>query len=425
MIILNGKRIDGIVGDTLPIGTISAYVGLVAPKGYLLCQGQLVDKAKYSELYNLCGDTFGAATTTQFYLPDLQNKVIGGYKPNDDIFGTFGSSVGAKSVATGNHTLTTDEIPSHRHAYWHSNSATDLHALTIDQIPSHTHSILRGTAGDSWFGFSSREVQNPPYSGNTEATGGGQGHQHSLGGYWDWSSYECGSGAHNHGNITVVQPTIVLNWIIKAFTIVPNQSEVVNIISQSNIDVYSANFVNSLLDQMKQEAFDFAHPVGGFYETTDADWTPTNAGWYGTWVKEDDGTILVSYKSSGAFNKVTGTIVGGETTSYTPAGTNTGGAVGSHTLTAAESGLPSHNHTISHQGWYNVPPNTTGSERYAMSFRTISGDDTSSDFGCSSPSKNATSGHNHPFTQPTFTGTQADISTIQTSKVIYRWHRTA
>jgi hypothetical protein len=33
--------------------------------------------------------------------------------------------------------------------------------------------------------------------------------------------------------------------------------------------------------------------------------------------------------------------------------------------------------------------------------------------------------HNHGFTQPTFTGTQATLSTIQTSKVVYRWHRTA
>lgn len=310
MIILNGKRIDGIVGDTLPIGTISAYVGLVAPKGYLLCQGQLVDKVKYLELYNLCGDTFGTATTTQFYLPDLQNKVIGGYKPNDDIFGTFGSSVGAKSVTTGNHTLTTDEIPSHRHAYWHSNSATDLHVLTIDQIPSHTHSILRGTAGDSWFGFSSREVQNPPYSGNTEATGGGQGHQHSLGGYWDWSSYECGSGAHNHGDVTVVQPTIVLNWIIKAFTIVPNQSEVVNLISQSSIDVYSASFVNDLLEQMKRETFDFAHPVGSYYETSNANWTPSSAGWYGTWVEDTAGKTTVA-QDTGTF-KTLGSSIGAE-----------------------------------------------------------------------------------------------------------------
>lgn len=41
---------------------------------------------------------------------------------------------------------------------------------------------------------------------------------------------------------------------------------------------------------------------------------------------------------------------------------------------------------------------------------------------------NATGGggaHNHGFTQPTFTGTAATLSTIQTSKVVYRWHRTA
>ena len=50
MILLNGKRIDSTVGDALPIGTLSPFVGLVAPKGYLICMGQLVDKAKYPEL---------------------------------------------------------------------------------------------------------------------------------------------------------------------------------------------------------------------------------------------------------------------------------------------------------------------------------------------------------------------------------------
>lgn len=212
MIILNGKRIDSTVGDALPIGTLSPFVGLVAPKGYLLCQGQLVDKAKYPELWDLCGDTFGQSTTTQFYLPDLQNKVIGGYKPNDDIFGTFGASIGAKSVATGNHTLTAAEsgLPSHYHTGWHW-----------------------GTPGGSSFG-----VNN---SGTGTWRVGYTSAASEANFYTGYTGGDAASSAHNHGNVTVVQPTIVLNWIIKASMLAVVTGNIEDsLTSTSNTDALSA-----------------------------------------------------------------------------------------------------------------------------------------------------------------------------------------
>lgn len=61
---------------------------------------------------------------------------------------------------------------------------------------------------------------------------------------------------------------------------------------------------------------DLVHPVGSYYETSNASFNP-NSAWGGTWTREDDGTTLVSYKSSGAFNKTIGTIVGEETHTLT------------------------------------------------------------------------------------------------------------
>lgn len=192
---------------------------------------------------------------------------------------------------------------------------------------------------------------------------------------------------------------------------------VINVDSDSETNVYSCKHINNLLEAMKEEAFNFAHPIGSYYDTSDATWTPINAGWYGTWIKEDDGSTLVSYKSSGAFNKTPGTIVGSETTSYTPEGTNSGGAVGNHTLTVNE--IPSHIHTTN-LGLVDDQNFTSDAGQYppadAQGTKSIT------------YNSNATGGgqaHNHPFTQPTFTGTQANLSTIQTSKVVYRWHRTA
>ena len=45
--------------------------------------------------------------------------------------------------------------------------------------------------------------------------------------------------------------------------------------------------------------------------------------------------------------------------------------------------------------------------------------------GFTQPSKHSFTPTTKSITQPTFTGTAATLSTIQTSKVVYRWHRTA
>ena len=55
MILKNGKRIDG-CSDTVPVGTLNPFLGLTPPAGYLICQGQLVSKQLYPELYTICGN---------------------------------------------------------------------------------------------------------------------------------------------------------------------------------------------------------------------------------------------------------------------------------------------------------------------------------------------------------------------------------
>lgn len=122
---------------------------------------------------------------------------------------------------------------------------------------------------------------------------------------------------------------------------------------------------------------DLIHPVGSYYETSNASFNP-NTAWGGTWVREDDGTALVSYKSSGAFNKDIGTIVGEET----------------HTLTIDE--MPSHNHEF--DGWVLYG---SGNQEYSP--------------GGAKSSQISTKN----------TGGNQAHNNVQPSKVAYRWHRTA
>lgn len=231
MILLNGKRIDGTVGDALPIGTLSPFVGLVAPKGYLICMGQLVDKAKYPELWELCGDTFGPSTATQFYLPDLRGQVIAGYKQGDATFGTLGALIGGKTTsytpagtnsggAVGNHTLTANEMPSHNHQ-------RDVE----DIIVKADGGVVDGAWTPAGVNSGNMTSQHPTLT-VTRNTGG--------------------SGAHNHGftnptftgteaDISIIQPTAVFNWIIKASMIAVIESNVEDsLTSTSSTDALSA-----------------------------------------------------------------------------------------------------------------------------------------------------------------------------------------
>lgn len=221
MIIKNNKRIDG-CSDTVPIGTLNPFLGSTAPYGYLLCQGQKVSKITYKELYEICGDTFGQSTDTEFYLPDLRGQTIAGYKEGDSIFGTLGGLIGSLTHlhSTGNHTLTVDEMPSHKHTgieYDNGNS------ISLSESGNTGYNISWNTTGSS----SRSDMQ-------TNSTGGSQ--------------------PHNHGNTSStssVQPTIVLNWIVKAFQLMPNQSYVENSLeSDSTINSLSAAQGKALNDKI-------------------------------------------------------------------------------------------------------------------------------------------------------------------------------
>ena len=193
MILKNNKRIDG-CSDTVPIGTLNPFLGSTAPYGYLICQGQKVSKTTYKELYEICGTTFGPETSSEFTLPDLRGQTIAGYKEGDSTFGTLGGLIGSLTHlhSTGNHTLTVAEMPSHNHKV----------TLKLAYGP------------------------NDPYNGiNYGSTIAGNFSNNS------WSDNVGGGQAHNHGDTSStssVQPTIVLNWIVKAFQLMPNQSYVEN-----------------------------------------------------------------------------------------------------------------------------------------------------------------------------------------------------
>lgn len=77
-----------------------------APRGWALCNGQLLPIAQNQALFSLLGTTYGGNGQTNFALPNLQGRV-----PMHTGNGhTLGESAGEQG-----HTLTISELPTHIH----------------------------------------------------------------------------------------------------------------------------------------------------------------------------------------------------------------------------------------------------------------------------------------------------------------------
>lgn len=93
------------------IAEIILFGGNFAPRGWALCQGQLLSIAQNTALFSILGTTYGGNGTTTFALPDLRGRVpvgtgTGPGLPNVDLGEVSGER---------NHTLIVTEIPQHNH----------------------------------------------------------------------------------------------------------------------------------------------------------------------------------------------------------------------------------------------------------------------------------------------------------------------
>lgn len=189
----------GVSGDTYPIGAIAPYAGDTAPTNWLICDGSAISRDDYAELFLVIGTTYGSGDgSTTFNLPNLKGRVAVGKDTSQTEFDVLGETGGEKT-----HTLTIQEIPSHNHAILNANNSG------WDSGWNYCPNI-----GDTNKGY-----QNM----GTESSGGGQSHN-------------------------ILQPYIVVNFIIKCSQSAGVVANVANVMTQSNIDVYSCNYINGIVE---------------------------------------------------------------------------------------------------------------------------------------------------------------------------------
>ncbi len=177
----------------LPSGMLAPFAGSAAPAGWLLCYGQTVSRTTYADLFAAIGTVYGAGDgSTTFALPDLRGRVAAG---KDDMGGTSANRL--VETGTGSPGINGDTLG--------ATGGSDRHQLTTAQIPLHGHptqvSSNSGSASTPTGGMMLATNSSASRTAHSGPAGNSVGEQ--VGG---------AGGDQAHPN---VQPTIVLNYIIK------------------------------------------------------------------------------------------------------------------------------------------------------------------------------------------------------------------
>src|ERR687883_1414795 len=97
------------------IAIVKLFAGNFAPRGWALCNGQILAIAQNTALFSLLGTSFGGNGQTTFALPDFRGRV-----PIHQGSGFFIGQAGGQEF----HTLIQSEMPAHTHILQGTNNAS-------------------------------------------------------------------------------------------------------------------------------------------------------------------------------------------------------------------------------------------------------------------------------------------------------------
>lgn len=167
------------------LGEIRPWALNFAPRGWAMCQGQILPISQFTALFSLLGTTYGGNGTSTFALPDLRSRV-----PMK--FGSFAGNTYAIGEEAGEETITLQPV----------------------QMPVHTHVLV----GDSGTGGKSKAaagaaIGKTAQGGSFYAPGANANQPINVG---TVSLYQGGNQAH-----TNLQPLLAINWCIAMQGIFP------------------------------------------------------------------------------------------------------------------------------------------------------------------------------------------------------------
>ena len=182
---------------TVYVGQIEIFAFNFPPKGWALCNGQLLSIQQNAALFSLLGTYYGGNGTTNFALPDLRSRVPLGVGP---------AYVQGQAAGEESHQLLYSEMPQHNHSLM-ADAATA--ATSNGKTPS-TTTVLGKTAGaiTDPTGTFTVQIYSNAASNNTLAS-------QSIG-----NSGNSGNGAPHENRM----PFLALNFCISLTGVFPSRN---------------------------------------------------------------------------------------------------------------------------------------------------------------------------------------------------------
>ena len=149
------------------IGQIMMFGGNFAPRGWAMCNGQLLDISQNAALFSILGTTYGGDGRTTFGLPDLRGRLPMHFGQGPGLSNhNLGQKGGAETV-----TLNESQLPGHNHGMAGSTSAATSRS-PAGAFPASAFVDGVRTAVET-YGTSSDTTLN---AGVITPSGGGQAH---------------------------------------------------------------------------------------------------------------------------------------------------------------------------------------------------------------------------------------------------------
>jgi microcystin-dependent protein len=172
------------------LGQVQPFGFNFAPRGWALCDGQLLAISQNTALFSLLGTFYGGDGVNTFQLPDLRSRV-----PMHQ--GTFAGSTYVIGELAGveNVTLLQSNLPPHVHSFSGTSSSANVGSLSADGGALAKIYDPTGTAGNYYAPDATTQVLT---AGSVAPAGGSQPHSN-------------------------IQPYLTINWCIALTGIFPSR----------------------------------------------------------------------------------------------------------------------------------------------------------------------------------------------------------
>lgn len=191
-----GNLVNADIPSGFPVGGVVPFAGTSAPDGWILCYGQVLNSTsspEYADLYTVIGNTYGGSDNTDFQVPDLRGVVVAG---KDDMGGV-----------TGSYDLTSTYGPTG--STLGSTGGEQSSTLVAANNGPHDHYLFYNTTGGTNY------ISNPEHTVDKGGAGGAGNNEYSMRGRSGTANIGKSSSSGSGTAFSNMQPTIILNYIIK------------------------------------------------------------------------------------------------------------------------------------------------------------------------------------------------------------------